>query len=80
MYQVAIVFTNGTRMTFDAQEFDVGLSRSDSSGPYNQVHKFTYKDAQGNDTPIYFNPTEVAGIAVVPVLDGTAENRSLIVA
>jgi len=82
MYQVAIVFTNGSTMIFDAQEFDVDLSSRTLGGEdkysseYSSVHKVTYKDAQGDTSPIYLNPTEVAGISVVPVTDGSALGRA----
>jgi hypothetical protein len=82
MYQVAIVFTNGLTMIFDAQEFDVDLSfqtlggEDKYSSEYSSVHKVTYKDAQGGTAPIYLNPTEVAGISVVPVTDGSTLGRA----
>jgi hypothetical protein len=84
MYQVAILFTNGATMLFDAQEFDVDLSfrtlggEEKYSSEYSSVHKVTYKDAQGDTSPIYLNPTEVAGISVVPVTDGSTFGRALV--
>jgi hypothetical protein len=82
MYQVAILFTNGATMIFDAQEFDVDLSFRTLGGgekfsaEYSTVHKVTYKDARGDTTPIYLNPSEVAGISVVPVTDGSTFGRA----
>jgi hypothetical protein len=78
MYQVTIVFKNGSKIYFDAQEFDVDLSRLALARhiQYSQVRKLTYKDEEGNDAPIYLNPDEVAGISVVPVTDGTKLGRS----
>ena len=73
MHQVAIVFKSGSHVTFTAQEFDVDLSadRLGSAGAtYSEVHKLTYKDSRGNDSLLYLNPTEVAGIAVAPIRSG----------
>ncbi len=73
MHQVAIVFKSGSKVTFTAQEFDVDLSADglgSAEANYNEVHKLTYKDSQGDDSLLYLNPTEVAGIAVAPIRAG----------
>ena len=81
MYQVAIVFKNGSKVTFDAQAFDLDLDRSAMGGRTerykDQIFKFTYKDGTGEDAPIYLNPEEVAGIAVVSTLAEEQKTRSL---
>ena len=81
MYEVGIVFKNGSKVTFDAQEFDLDLSRryvtKAGSSSYDQVFRYTYKDAAGDDAPIYLNPDELAGIAVVRTLDDSTHKRTL---
>ena len=70
MYQVAIVFKNGSKVAFCAQEFDIDLSTSrltSMNSRYDEIHRVTYEDTGGQDVPLYLNPTEVAGIAVAPV-------------
>jgi hypothetical protein len=67
VYHVAIVFKDGSKVTFYAQEFDVDLHENSLVSPdasYDEIHKFTYKDWDGNNAPLYLNPTQVAGIAV----------------
>jgi hypothetical protein len=67
MYEVGIVFKNGSKVTFDAQEFDMALSKGDlpsGSASYDQTIRYTYKDAAGDDAPIYLNPAEVASTAL----------------
>ncbi len=69
MYQVAITFTNGSKVTFHATEFDLDLDRTKLPGysagtSYTDVQKFTYKDAEGEDAPLYLRLDQVAGIAV----------------
>jgi hypothetical protein len=73
VHQVAIVFKSSSQVTFTAQEFDIDLSAdslSSAEANYSEVHKLTYKDSQGNDSLLYLNPTEVAGIAVAPIREG----------
>jgi hypothetical protein len=69
VYEVAIVFSNGSKVEFHATEFDINLEPQNlagysGGGNYSQVQKLTYKDADGNDAPLYLKPSEVAGIAV----------------
>jgi len=78
MHQVGIVFKNGSNTTFEAQEFDIDIAKDSSGGiRYNDVNKFSYKDVQDNESPIYLNPSEVAGIAVVATVSATPQSRSL---
>ena len=65
MLEVAITFTNGSRVVFYAQEFDIDLNPAKLSGVSNRssiVQKFTYKSTDGTDILIYLKPHEVAGI------------------
>ena len=76
MYEVGIVFKNGSKAQFYAQEFNIAFTSDDvPTGMFNETHKFTYKDTQGDDAPIYLNPSEVAGIAVVRVEQYSEELR-----
>jgi hypothetical protein len=62
---VAILFKNGSKVSFEAQEFDIDLSTGTiGTGQYGAIQKFTYTDIWGNKTPIYLVPAEVAGIVV----------------
>ncbi len=72
MYGVGIVFKNGEKMFFGAQEFDVDLSHSQFNPPntYKLLHRFEYKDREGNQAPLYLVPAEVAGIVVSSVDSG----------
>ena len=65
MYSVYIYFSNGEKMQFQANEFDIELE--EDSGNPNRPHKFTYKAPGDKELPIYLAPNEVAGIVVVPV-------------
>ena len=68
MIRVGIVFKNGEKVSFSAQEFDVDLS-TDTLGEarYNEVVRFEYKDERGQVSPLYLTPNEVAGIAVAQI-------------
>ena len=58
MHTVTVVFTNGDIVSFAAQEFDVGLDdRQDSI-----INRFSYKDADGEDSHVYLKPSEIAGV------------------
>jgi hypothetical protein len=58
MDSVTIVFTNGNIVNFGAQEFSVSL---EGASGYT-VRKYEYKDASGEDSAVYLNPGEVAGV------------------
>jgi hypothetical protein len=77
VYQVGNMFKNGSKATFDAQEFDVDLSRGSIDGSYTATQKFSCKDAKGQDAPIYLNPSEVAGILVVHTGETVARSLHL---
>ena len=66
MYEVAIVFIDGSKVTFHAQEFDIGFESGDLSGTaahqYSRIQKFTYKNVHGDDSPLHLRPDQVAGI------------------
>lgn len=61
------MFKDGSKVMFHAQEFNVDLYAKSLVSPdadYDEIHKFTYKDWEGSDAPLYLNPRQVAGIAV----------------
>ena len=68
MYEVAIVFNDGSKVEFHATEFDIDLNPGRLHGSpqyvYHQIQKFTYKDSDGHDAPLYLKPNQVAGIVV----------------
>lgn len=63
MVGVGIVFENGTRVYFRAQEFDISFANK----PLGQVHRFDYTDTEGNARPIYLTPQDVSGVFVDPL-------------
>jgi hypothetical protein len=63
MINVTVVFTNGTTVSFAAQEFDADLVNSYGEG---SVKKFLYKDAKGQDSAIQLRPKDVVGVFVTP--------------
>ena len=75
MYEVAIVFTDGSKVEFYATEFDIDLNPGRLHGSpqyvYHQVQKFTYKDIDGHDTPLYLKPNQVAGIVLAPTTESS---------
>jgi hypothetical protein len=71
LLRVVIVYTNGVKVVFNAQEFDIDTSPAVRPGRRNnELRRFEYKDAEGNTTPLYMTPDEVAGVTVV-----TLDNR-----
>ena len=71
MLRVAIVYTNGVKVVFNAQEFDIDTTPAVRPGHRNdELRRFEYKDAEGNTTPLYMTPDQVAGVTVV-----TLDNR-----
>jgi hypothetical protein len=68
MYEVAIVFNDGSKVEFHATEFDIDLTPGRLPGSpqyvYHQIQKFTYKDVDGHEAPLYLKPNQVAGIVV----------------
>jgi hypothetical protein len=57
MEDVTVVFNNGNIVSFVAQEFDVNLKEDGGS-----TNKYSYKDAQGQDSSIHLRPNQVAGV------------------
>jgi hypothetical protein len=63
MYEVVIYFNSGEQHTLLAQEFDLN---TEASGSAHFLVRFSYKDTNGEDIPIFLTPTQVAGIIVEP--------------
>ena len=66
MYDVYIRFIDGTSIRFRAREFDVNVARA---SPAERPRRFTYKDVNGRETPIYLRLDQVAAIIVTPAGD-----------
>ncbi len=70
MLRVVIVYTNGVKVVFNAQKFDIDATPTVRPGHRNdELRRFEYKDAEGNTTPLYMTPDEVAGVTVVTLDD-----------
>jgi hypothetical protein len=67
MDDVYIRFINGTSIRFRAREFDISLGRASQE---NKPRRFTYKDPNGRETPIYLRLDQVAAIIVTPAAAG----------
>ena len=65
-----IRFTDGGSIRFRVREFDINLGRASQE---NKPRRFTYKDTNGRETPIYLRLDQVAAIIVAPV--GAGERR-----
>jgi hypothetical protein len=63
MVNVTVVFTNGTIVSFAAQEFDADLVNTYGES---SVKKFPYKDAKGQDSAIQLRPKDVMGVFLTP--------------
>lgn len=59
METVTVVFTNGNVVSFNATEFDVSLTEN-----RNYLNKYPYKNAQGEDSFIYLEPSDVSGVFI----------------
>jgi hypothetical protein len=70
MDEVYIRFINGTSIRLRAREFDISLGRAPQE---NKPRRFTYKDTNGRETPIYLRLDQVAAIVVTPA--GTGQQR-----
>ena len=64
MDEVYIRFINGTSIRFRAREFDISLGRTSQE---DKPRRFTYKDPNGRETPIYLRLDQVAAIIVASV-------------
>ena len=65
MKTIVINYKSGEKFTFRAQEFDIDVTGNPQSY-HSALYKFTYKDVDGEDTPIYLVPDSIEGIVVVP--------------
>jgi hypothetical protein len=63
MDEVYIRFINGTSIRFRAREFDISLGRASQE---DKPKRFTYKDPNGREIPIYLRLDQVAAIIVAP--------------
>lgn len=76
MYQIAIVFTNGSKVEFHATEFDIDFDPANLPGSpqytYHRVQRFTYKDIKGDEASLYLKPNEVAAIVVARTQQSSA--------
>ena len=72
MDTVTVVFTNGNIVSFEAQEIDMDLT----AGNRNNVNKFPYKNARGEDSAIYLQPSEVAGVILTKAAPGNTTSVS----
>jgi len=83
MFGVGIVFKDGKKVLFRAQEFDINLSTgatttgtgSGSTSTQDPLRRFEYRDENGNRTPLYLQTSQVAGIIVAP--ENTKSGRSV---
>ena len=66
MHGVYIRFIDGTAIRFRARQFDINLARVSQEGKP-KPKRFLYRDANGNETPIYLRLDQVAAIIVTPV-------------
>ena len=64
MYDVYIRFIDGASIRFRAREFDINMGRASSQE--GKPRRFSYKDANGRETPIYLRLDQIAAIIVTP--------------
>ncbi len=70
MDDVYVRFIDGASIRFRAREFDINLGRASQE---NRPRRFTYKDTNGREAPIYLRLDQVAAIIVTPA--GAGERR-----
>ena len=70
MDEVYVHFIDGASIRFRAREFDINLGRASQE---NKPRRFTYKDTNGREAPIYLRLDQVAAILVTPA--GAGERR-----
>ena len=83
MFGVGILFKDGKKVLFRAQEFDIefntggGTTTKDGKDNSTQdnLRRFEYRDEYGNRTPLYLQTSQVAGIIVAP--ESTESGRSV---
>lgn len=68
--EVYIRFIDGASIRFRAREFDINLGRASQE---NKPRRFTYKDTNGREAPIYLRLDQVVAILVTPA--GAGERR-----
>jgi hypothetical protein len=68
--EVYIRFIDGASIRFTAREFDISVGRPPQE---NKPRRFTYKDTNGREAPIYLRLDQVAAIIVTPA--GASERR-----
>jgi hypothetical protein len=68
--EVYVHFIDGASIRFRAREFDINLGRASQE---NKPRRFTYKDTNGREAPIYLRLDQVAAILVTPA--GAGERR-----
>ncbi len=59
-----IHFIDGASIRFRAREFEISTARPTIPG---RPKRFSYKDANGSDAPIYLQLEQVSAIIVTPV-------------
>jgi hypothetical protein len=68
---VYIRFIDGTSIRFRVREFDINVGGRTSQE--NKPRRFTYKDTNGREAPVYLRLDQVAAIVVTPA--GADERR-----
>ena len=63
-------FIDGASIRFRAREFDINLGRASQE---NKPRRFTYKDTNGREAPLYLRLDQVAAMMVTPA--GAGERR-----
>ncbi len=61
------VHQRDTTVTFETQEIDIDLTM----GNRNNVNRYPYKNARGEDSAIYLQPSEVAGVILTKDMPGS---------
>ncbi len=70
MDDVYIRFIDGTSIRFRVREFDINVGRASQE---NKPRRFTYKDTNGREAPIYLRLDRAAAMIVTPA--GAGERR-----
>ena len=63
MHEVFIHFVHGASIRYRAREFNLNVGRQKILG---KPKRFSYKDANAHDTPIYLQLEQVAAVIVTP--------------
>jgi hypothetical protein len=62
MHEVYLYFVHGASIRFGAREFNLNVGRQTIPG---KPKRFSYKDANAHDTPIYLQLEQVAAVIVI---------------